>query len=85
MRGTGIANSFRSRVCSRRCSAGILSERGGAWAGEENEGRYGRCDVAMHDALLTFSRMEDPSLKATRYAEHGAEDPTHVIEDECSS
>jgi hypothetical protein len=39
----------------------------------------------MHDALLMFSRMEDPPLKATRYAEHRAEDPTHVIEDECSS
>jgi hypothetical protein len=26
-----------------------------------------------------FSRMEDPPLTATRYAQHGAEDPTHVI------
>jgi hypothetical protein len=52
MRGTGIANSFRSRVCPRRCSAGILSKRDGARAGEENEGCYGRCDFAMHDALL---------------------------------
>ena len=47
MRGTGIANSFRIRVRPRRCSAGILSERDGARAGEENDGRYGRRDFVM--------------------------------------
>ena len=85
MRGTGIANSFRGRVCPRRCSAGILSEREGARAGEENEDRYGRCDFAMHDALLMISRMRRPAFRTTHYAEHSAEDPTHVIEDEDSS
>jgi hypothetical protein len=39
----------------------------------------------MHDALLMISRMEDPRLKTMHYAEHGAEDPTYVIEDQCSS
>ena len=66
MRGTGIANSFRSRVCPRRCSAGILSEREGARAGEENEGRYGRCDFAVHDLLLMISRMRTTGFKGQR-------------------
>ena len=66
MCGTGIANSFRGRVCPRRCSAGILSERDGARAGEENEGRYGRCDFAVHDALLMISRMRTTGFNGQR-------------------
>jgi hypothetical protein len=83
MRGTGIANSFRGRVCPRRCSAGILSERDGARAGEENEGHYGRCDFAVHDALLMISRMRRPASKDNALCRASCRGPDHVIEDEC--
>ena len=66
MCGTGIANSFRGRVCPRRCSAGILSEGDGARADEENEGRYGRCDFAVDDALLMISRMRTTGFNGQR-------------------
>ena len=44
----------------------ILSERDGARAGEENEGRYGRCDFAVHDELLMISRMRTTGFNGQR-------------------
>ena len=62
---------------------GFSSERDGARAGEENEGHYGRCDFAVHDALLMISRMRRPASKDNALCRASCRRPDHVIEDEC--